>query len=63
MRVKSEVAATLRLWPSSPIWSIWVRMPVTSTGPLVSRTLRVATWSSGPSTSRIHRRRVSTSGE
>ena len=63
-RSSIRVPARLRLWASSPICSIWVRMPVTSTGPAPeSRTPRTARWSSGPSTSPIQRSRVSTSGE
>ena len=57
-RSSMRVPARLRLWASSPIWSIWVRIPVTSTGPVC----RTARCSSGPSTSRIQRSRVSTSG-
>ena len=35
-RSSISVPARLRLWASSPIWSIWVRIPVTSTGPAVA---------------------------
>ena len=41
-RSSISVPARLRLCASSPICSIWVRIPVTSTGPLVSRTVRTA---------------------
>ena len=58
-RSSISVPARLRLCASSPIWSIWVRIPVTSTGTAA----RTAACSSGPSTAPIQRSRVSTSGE
>ena len=58
-RSSIRVPARLRLWASSPIWSICVRTPVTSVASSVPRT---AACSSGPSTSPIQRSRVSTSG-
>ena len=57
-RSSIRVPARLRLWASSPIWSICVRIPVTSTGPAACTASR----SSGPSTPLIHRSRSSTSG-
>ena len=54
-----SVPARLRLWASSPICSICVRIPVTST----CSAERTAACSRGPRTSPIHRRRVRTSGE
>jgi hypothetical protein len=57
-RSSIRVPARLRLCASSPIWSIWVRIPVTSTGPAPA----TAVCSSGPSTADIQRSRSSTSG-
>ena len=59
-RSSISVPARLRLCASSPICSIWVRMPVTSVASSVPRT---AACSRGPSTSPIQRSRVSTSEE
>ena len=59
-RSSISVPARLRLCASSPICSIWVRMPVTSGASSVPRT---AACSRGPSTSPIQRSRVSTSDE
>lgn len=58
-RISSEVPARLRLWPSSPICSIWAMIALTSSGPCP----RTAACSSGPSTSPIQCSRSSTSGE
>ena len=57
-RSSISVPARLRLCASSPICSIWVRIPVMSTGPVA----RTAAASSGPSTADIQRSRSSTSG-
>ena len=55
-RTKSEVAATLRLWPSSPIWSAWAVMLFRSIGP-VAASVRLSV---GPKRSRNQRSRSST---
>ena len=54
-----RVPARLRLWPSSPICTIWPMMAVMSIGPAA----RTAIASAGPRMSAIHRSRVITSGE
>ena len=58
-RSSIRVPARLRLWASSPICSICVRMPVASTGPVCCTAL----CRSGPRTSDIQRSRWITSGE
>ena len=57
-RSSIRLPARLRLWPSSPICSIWATIDLTSIGPA----LRTACWSSGPSTEFIQCSRSITSG-
>ena len=54
-----RVPARLRLWPSSPICTIWPMIAVMSTGPAA----RTAIARAGPRTSAIQRSRVMTSAE